>query len=122
VITAGQRGDSPQFQAVLEAISVPRPGPGRARTRPDRVLADKAYGSRANCACLRRRGIAARCISSATNRHPVLPSTANVTSSRPANRSSQARSVSRQAGGDPAPPHLPGDGVHVRPVRRLAFG
>ena len=26
-------------------IRVPRPGPGRPRTRPDRVLADKAYGS-----------------------------------------------------------------------------
>jgi transposase len=59
LITAGQRGDSPQFQAVLDAITVPRLGPGRARTRPGRVLADKAYGSRANRACLRRRGIAA---------------------------------------------------------------
>ena len=57
VITAGQRGDSPQFQAVLKAIRVPRPGPGRPRTRPDRVLGDKAYGSRANRAYLRRRGI-----------------------------------------------------------------
>jgi hypothetical protein len=26
IITAGQRGDSPQFQAVLEGIRVPRPG------------------------------------------------------------------------------------------------
>jgi transposase len=58
VITAGQRGDSPQFQAVLEHIRVPRLGPGRPRTRPGRVLADRAYGSRANRACLRRRGIA----------------------------------------------------------------
>ena len=57
VITAGQRGDSPQFQAVLAAIRVPRPGPGRPRSRPRRVLADKAYGSRANRAYLRRRGI-----------------------------------------------------------------
>jgi transposase len=57
VITAGQRGDSPQFQAVLEGICVPRPGPGRPRRRPGRVLADKAYGSRANRAYLRRRGI-----------------------------------------------------------------
>jgi transposase len=57
VITAGQRGDSPQFQAVLKGIRVPRPGPGRPRTRPHRVLGDKAYGSRANRACLRRRGI-----------------------------------------------------------------
>ena len=58
VITAGQRGDSPQFQAVVDGIAVARLGPGRPRTRPDRVLADKAYGSRANRASLRRRNIA----------------------------------------------------------------
>ena len=58
VITAGQRGDSPQFQAVLGRIKVPRCGRGRPRTRPDRVLADKAYGSHANRGYLRRRGIA----------------------------------------------------------------
>jgi len=57
LITAGQRGDSPQFGAVLDQIRVPRPGPGRPRTRPDRVLADKAYSSRRNRAYLRRRGI-----------------------------------------------------------------
>jgi transposase len=57
VITAGQRGDSPQFQNVLNRIRVPRCGAGRPRTRPVRVLADKAYGSRANRAYLRRRGI-----------------------------------------------------------------
>src|SRR5215471_18752410 len=45
LVTAGQRGDSPQFQAVVDGIAVPRLGPGRSRTRPDRVLADKAYGS-----------------------------------------------------------------------------
>jgi transposase len=59
VITAGQRGDSPQFQAVLDGIRVPRLGPGRPRSRPDRVLADKAYSSKANRALLRRRGIKA---------------------------------------------------------------
>jgi transposase len=59
VITAGQRGDSPQFVPVLERIRVLRPGRGRPRTRPDRVLADKAYSSRANRAYLRRRGIRA---------------------------------------------------------------
>ena len=57
VITAGQRGDSPQFTAVLDQIAMARLGPGRARTRPDRVLADKAYGSRANRAYLRRRSV-----------------------------------------------------------------
>jgi transposase len=59
VLTAGQAGDSPQFTAVLDAIRVARTGPGRPRTRPDRVLADKAYSSRANRAYLRQRGIAA---------------------------------------------------------------
>jgi transposase len=59
VVTAGQRGDSPQFTAVLDAIRVGRPGGGRPRTRPDRVLADKAYGSRGNRAWLRRRKIRA---------------------------------------------------------------
>jgi transposase len=59
LLTAGQGGDSPQFEAVLEGIRVPRLGPGRPRIRPDRVLADKAYSSRANRAYLRRRGIKA---------------------------------------------------------------
>jgi transposase len=57
VITPGQWGDSPQFQTVLEGIRVPRLGLGRPRTRPAKVRADKAYGSRANRAYLRRRGI-----------------------------------------------------------------
>jgi transposase len=59
VITAGQRGDSPQFTTVLGQIRVPRIGPGRPRTRADRVLADKAYSSKANRGYLRRRGIKA---------------------------------------------------------------
>jgi transposase len=59
VLTAGQRGDSPQFIPVLEGIRVPRRGGGRPRTRPARVLADKAYTSRVNRAYLRRRGIKA---------------------------------------------------------------
>ena len=59
VLTAGQRGDSPQLAAVLGGIRVPRLGVGRPRTRPDLVLADKAYSSRANRAYLRCRGIRA---------------------------------------------------------------
>ena len=58
VLTAGQRGDSPQFIAVLAGIRVPRTV-GRPRVRPDRVLADKAYTSRGNRRYLRRRGIRA---------------------------------------------------------------
>ncbi|MFC8794992.1 IS5 family transposase [Streptomyces cinereoruber] len=57
VITAGQRGDSPQFEPVLEGVRVPRLGPGRPRVRPNRVRADKAYASRKNRGHLRRRGI-----------------------------------------------------------------
>ncbi|MFF2510239.1 IS5 family transposase [Streptomyces sp. NPDC058086] len=57
VITAGQRGDSPQFEVVLGLVRVPRLGPGRPRTRPRRVRADRAYASRANRSYLRRRGI-----------------------------------------------------------------
>lgn len=63
VITAGQRGDSPQFIPVLAKIRIKRVGGGRPRTRPDRVLADKAYASRGNRAHLRARGIKA-CIPS----------------------------------------------------------
>jgi transposase len=57
LLTAGQAGDSPMFPAVLDAIAVGRVGPGRPRTRPTAVLADKAYSARAHRALLRRRGI-----------------------------------------------------------------
>ena len=55
----GQGGDSPMFAHMLDAVRVPRRGPGRPRTRPTRVLADKAYSSRANRDLLRARGITA---------------------------------------------------------------
>ncbi|MEW2175244.1 IS5 family transposase [Streptomyces sp. NPDC005406] len=54
LITAGQRGDSLQFTNLLDAIRVPKIGPGRPRSRPGRVRGDKAYSS----PLLRRRGIA----------------------------------------------------------------
>lgn len=53
------RGDAPAFDAVMAAIRVPRSGPGRPRTRPDAVLPDRAYSSRAIRSHLRRRGIRA---------------------------------------------------------------
>lgn len=43
----------------MAGIRVPRSGPGRPRTRPDAVLADRAYSSRAIRSHLRRRGIRA---------------------------------------------------------------
>ena len=57
LVTAGQRGDSPAVPARAGADPRPPAGGGRPRSRPDRVLADKAYGSRANRAYLRKRGI-----------------------------------------------------------------
>ena len=51
-ITAGQAGDSPEFTTVLNQIRVANPR-GAPRRRPDRVLADRAYSSRANRAWLR---------------------------------------------------------------------
>ncbi|MEU1350347.1 IS5 family transposase [Streptomyces sp. NPDC005795] len=58
-VTAGQAGDAPAFEAVMASIRVPRSGPGRPRTRPDTVLADRAYSSRAIRKHLRRLGIRA---------------------------------------------------------------
>lgn len=43
----------------MASIHVPRTGPGRPRTRPEAVLADRAYSSRAIRKHLRRRGIRA---------------------------------------------------------------
>jgi transposase len=63
VVTAGHRGDSPQFIPVLRRIRVTRLGVGRPRSCPDLVLADKAYTSRGNRRYLRSRGIKA-CIPS----------------------------------------------------------
>ena len=59
ITSAGQRHDSLGFTAVMDRIQIRRRGPGRPRTRPGRVLADKAYSSKAIRAELRRRGIKA---------------------------------------------------------------
>ncbi|MFB9739478.1 IS5 family transposase [Streptomyces thermocoprophilus] len=58
VLTAGQAGDAPAFTDVMARLRVPRRR-GRPRTRPDLVLADKAYSSRAIREHLRKRGIRA---------------------------------------------------------------
>ncbi|GAA2116667.1 hypothetical protein GCM10009802_17250 [Streptomyces synnematoformans] len=47
------------FAAVLAGLRIRRRGPGRPRSRPDRVRGDKAYSSRDNRRYLRRRGIKA---------------------------------------------------------------
>jgi transposase len=43
----------------MNQLAISRPGPGRPRTRPGRILGDKAYSSTAIRAHLRRRGIKA---------------------------------------------------------------
>ncbi|MFD6360755.1 IS5 family transposase [Streptomyces roseolus] len=57
VVTGGNTNDCTRFTAVMEAIRVPRTGPGRPRVRPDHVLGDKCYSSKAIRTWLRRRGI-----------------------------------------------------------------
>jgi len=57
ILTPGQAGDNPQLLPALDAIRVPRQGPGRPRSRPDEVLADKAYSHPSTRAAMRSRGI-----------------------------------------------------------------
>ncbi|MFS8204800.1 IS5 family transposase [Streptomyces sp. CWNU-52B] len=57
VVTAGQRADCAQFHTVLAKIRVPRRGPGRPRTKPDSIAADKGYSNGPCREYLRRRGI-----------------------------------------------------------------
>ncbi|WP_435865798.1 IS5 family transposase [Streptomyces virginiae] len=70
VLTPGQAGDAPAFPEVMARLRVPRPI-GRPRTKPEAVLADKAYSSRAIRTRLRRRGIRA-----------VIPQPADQTANR----------------------------------------
>ena len=57
--SAGQRHDSLAFVPLMDRLKIARRGRGRPRTRPGRVLGDKAYSSAAIRAHLRHRGIKA---------------------------------------------------------------
>lgn len=57
VVTAGNINDCTRLRQVLDAICVPRTGPGRPRKRPDHVVADKGYSTHLIRRYLRRRGI-----------------------------------------------------------------
>jgi transposase len=57
VVTGGQRNDGAMLAEVLADIRVPRLGSGRPRTRPDTVVADRAYTSGVNRHMLAGRGI-----------------------------------------------------------------
>lgn len=57
LVTPGQRHESTQLGAVLDAIRVVRPGRGRPRKRPDHLLADRGYNYPCCRELLRSRGI-----------------------------------------------------------------
>lgn len=57
LLTGGQDGDNPQLLPLLDQISVRRAGPGRPRTRPEAVLADKAYSHPSTRQALRARRV-----------------------------------------------------------------
>jgi hypothetical protein len=59
VTSCGQRHDSLAFVPLMGQLRIARRGRGRPRTRPGRVLGDKAYSAAAIRAHLRRRCIKA---------------------------------------------------------------
>ncbi len=59
VASPGQRSDPRGLAPVMARLRIGRAGPGRPRTRPHRVLADKAYSCAGIRALLRDRGIKA---------------------------------------------------------------
>jgi transposase len=57
VRTPGQRHEAAAFEQLLEHGAVKRPGRGRPKRRPKRIVGDKGYSSRRIRQYLRRRGI-----------------------------------------------------------------
>jgi transposase len=57
LLTPGEAHEATQAQALLEQGAIKGGRRGRGRKRPKRLVADKAYGSRAFRRFLRRRGI-----------------------------------------------------------------
>ena len=57
MLTPGQQHEATVFEPLLEQGAVRRPGRGRPRLRPKRVVGDKGYTGRAHRAYCRRRGI-----------------------------------------------------------------
>jgi len=57
VLTPGQQHEATVFAQLLEQGAVQRPGRGRPRMRPKRIVGDKAYTGRRNRTYCRRRGI-----------------------------------------------------------------
>ena len=57
VLTPGERHEATAFEQLLEQGAVRRPGRGRPRRRPTRVVGDKGYTGRQRRAYCRRRGL-----------------------------------------------------------------
>jgi transposase len=57
-VTPGQAADTRELVTLIDTVAVPRQGGrGRHRKRLEHLIADKAYGSKANRAALRARAI-----------------------------------------------------------------
>ena len=61
IVTPGQAGDNPELLGLLDQVNVRPVGGGRARRRPWRVIADKAYSHPSTRRELRRRRISFTC-------------------------------------------------------------
>ena len=61
LVTPGQAGDNPELLPLLDQVSVAPVGPGRPRSRPWRVIADKAYSHPSTRRELRSRRISFTC-------------------------------------------------------------
>jgi transposase len=58
-LSAGQRHDTPQLKPLMETVRIPNGRPGRPRTRPETLVADRGYDAICIRRYLRRRGIRA---------------------------------------------------------------
>lgn len=56
-LTPGQQHEATVFERLLSTGAVKRPGRGRARQRPDRVVGDKGYTGKRHRAMCRRKGV-----------------------------------------------------------------
>jgi transposase len=100
VTSAGQRHDSLAFVPLMDRLRIARRGRGRPRTRPGRVLGDKACSSAAIRAHVRRRGIKA-----------TIPEPAD-----------QARNRLRRGSGGGRPPAFDAAAYKQRNIVERAFG
>lgn len=57
LLTAGERNEAVVFERLMEQGAVKRPGRGRPKVRPKRVVGDKGYSTNKIRRYLRRRGI-----------------------------------------------------------------